>query len=162
MVLFDYLKENYGKETLINFVRMCLSEGQYDTNYEYSCNLEDWYGNDALKVLEDFGIDTKEYFKEDMYGKEFMTEDEVLEDMKVFEDDIETNIYNKENYLNYCIDILDMSDIDYLIHDINEFRFENMSKDELYKMLGLEMEDKYSKNQLYEMFMNYVEDDYEQ
>ena len=162
MVLFDYLKENYSKETLIDFVRMCLIEGQYDTSYEYSCNLEDWYGNDALKVLEDFGIDTKEYFKEDIYGKEFMTEEEVLEDMAVFVSDIETDIYNKESYLKYCMHILAMSDIDYLIHDINELRFENMSKDELYKMLGLEVEDKYSKNQLYEMFMNYVEDDYEQ
>lgn len=165
MVLFDYLKENYNNNQIIGFANGYLMESGSDDVYYLYDDLGIFYGGDAIKLLEDlYEVKYEDYFQYNGRGLiEFKDEYEVIEELeKYYENDLENAIFYKDKYIDYCLSELGMSDIDDLIHDINEFRFENMSKDELYKMLGLEVEDNYSKNQLYEMFMNYVEDDYEQ
>ena len=121
-MLFEYITEKFDKDTLIIFVRCCLVASGSDTTYEHIDVLDELYGSYTTDVLDKFNLTLEDYFRVDIYGYEFISENNMLEEMEDYEDEIETDIYNKENYLKYCIDWLDVGSIDELIHNLDEYK----------------------------------------
>lgn len=129
-MLFEYLKENYGTNDIIQFVNEYLIEN-YGERYELIDNLEEYYGENASDLVIALGKGgelTKDYFYLDVYGWiYFMYDYEVLEEMKDnYEDELEESLIDEDHILkDYCISYLDnnlsISDLkeDYLNYKSN-------------------------------------------
>lgn len=122
-MLFEYLTDNFDRTNVIFFVNNYLRE-VYDVNYELTESLEEFYGENAFDLIIALGKGyelKKDFFIYDGYGWiNFLTEYEVLEDMKQYEDDLLKAIEYENEYLIDGLDYLNIT-IDELKEGLKEY-----------------------------------------